>query len=181
MLDIWSVITNFHAIPPITDPVNLELFWDRWLNVKGLSGALQTIFANRSISYAIDGYEGDNTIGTAQTYMTGFPQIHTLYATGDEDFIRFTATSSTHTITTGNLINGADTFLSLYGPSQTLLTTNDNAVSPAPNPPNNTTALSSRIQRSFSIGNTYYVSVKSSTSRPASGGKYGSYLLTISP
>jgi len=147
MLDIWSVITNFQAIPPITEPVNLELFWDRWLAVKGLSGVLQTIFANRSISYAIDGYEGDNTILTTKMYTAGFPQIHTLYANGDEDFIRFTATSSSHTITTSNLINGADTFLSLYGPSQTLLRTNDNTVSPAPNPP----TTQQLYRREFSI------------------------------
>jgi len=182
MQGIWNVITDFRTIPPITELVNLELFWDRWLSVNGPSVALQTIFANRSITYAIDGYEGDNTMLTANTYTAGFPQIHTLYANGDEDFILFTATSSTHTITTRNLINGADTFLSLYTPSQALLTTNDNAVPPAPNPPNNTTALASRIQySSFSVGTTYYVSVKSSTLRPASAGKYGSYTLVISP
>lgn len=182
MLDIWSVVTNFLAIPPSTEPVNLELFWERWLSVKGLSGVLQTIFANRSITYALDGYETDNDISTAQTYTLGVPQTHSLYATGDGDYVKFTATKTTHTITTGNLMNGADTFLSLYGPSQNLLMTNDNAVPPAPNPPNNTTALSSRIQySSFTIGNTYYVSVKSSAFRPDSAGKYGSYMLTISP
>ena len=185
--DVWSVVADFQAtLPPLTQPVNLELFWDRWLSVNIPDASqittMETIYNTRSINYAIDGFEGDNTIATAQTYTAGFPRIHTLYATGDEDFIRFTATSSTHTITTGNLINGADTFLSLYDQSHAPITSNDNAVPPAPYPPNNMTALSSRIiYPSFIIGNTYYVSVKSAPSRPASAGKYGSYTLTISP
>lgn len=186
--DVWSVVADFKAtLPPLAQPVNLELFWDRWLSVTIPDASqittLETIYNTRSINYAIDDFEGDNTIATAQTYTAaGSPQIHTLYATGDEDFMRFTATSSTHTITAGNLINGADTFLSLYDQSHAPVTSNDNAVQPAPYPPNNMTALSSRIiYPSFIIGNTYYVSVKSAPSRPASAGKYGTYTLTISP
>jgi hypothetical protein len=184
MQNIWSVIRAFQANPPPTEPVNLELFWDRWLSEIGINNppSLNTIYGNRSIIYAIDGFEGDNTIATAQTYTTGFSQIHTLYATVDEDFIRFTATSSTHTIRTENLMNGADTYLSLYDSSGAFITANDNAVTPTQFPPNSTTALSSRIPYSFIItGNKYYVSVKSSSSRPASTGKYGSYTLVISP
>jgi hypothetical protein len=185
MQNIWSVIKNFQApLPPVTEYVNLELFWDRWLSVIGPStpASLNTIFSNRLITYALDGYEADNTILTAKIYTAGFSQMHTLYATGDEDFIKFTATNTTHTITTGNLINGADTFLSLYNTGLSFITNNDNAVPPGSNPPNNATALSSRIQySSFVPGQTYYVSVKSSTARPASAGKYGSYTLTISP
>ena len=184
MQNIWNVITNFKTIPPGANPVNLELFWDRWLSVIGIGtpSTLNTIFGNRLINYALDGYETDNDFLTAKTYTAGFPQIHTLYTTGDEDFIIFTATNITHTITTGNLINGADTFLSLYGPAGTFITSNDNALPLAPNPPNNATALSSQIIFSpFVLGQTYYVSVKTSTARPASAGKYGSYTLAISP
>jgi len=179
----WNVVKDFRSNPPLaTVPVNLELFWDRWLSNNGLLAGFLAKFTDRSIYYDLDSFEGDSQITTAKTYTAGSPQSHTLYATGDEDFIKFTATSKTHTITTDNLSNGADTYLSLFGPTQLFITDNDNAVPRAQYPPNDATSLSSRISYiSFVVGNTYYVSVKSSPSRPVSAGKYGSYTLTISP
>jgi hypothetical protein len=119
---IWSVITDFHLNqPPTTEPVNLELFWDRWLSVNTPNSTdlftLQTRFNDRSISYQNDNYEPNSTYLTAVTYTFGPPQPHTLYSSTlgtDEDYVVFSATSGTYSVTTSNLLNGADTYLTVY-------------------------------------------------------------------
>ena len=102
---------------------------------------------------------------------------------------------TTYTITTSNLRNGADTFLTLYDSSGTPVvgTTNDNGngTSYTPcalnnmdcnsGPRNNTTNLSSKIDFVAGYTGLYYVEVTSAPSKPSSSGRYGSYTLTITP
>lgn len=204
MQNIWSVITDFSSKPPpVTEPVNLELFWDRWLFVNKPDATalanLVTIYSARLITYQNDIYELNNTYLTAATYTFGSPQTHTLYSSTlgtDMDYVAFSATNgTTHTITTSNFRNGADTFLTLYSSSgTTIVATDDNGngtnVIYTPCvlsnmscdngfPANNATNLSSKV--SFVAGYTgdYYIEVRSSPTRPTSAGRYGSYTLTI--
>ncbi len=63
-----------------------------------------------------DSYEPDPTCGAAQTITTnGVHQMRNLCPVGDDDWVRFTATSGiTYTIATSNVGADADTVLSLY-------------------------------------------------------------------
>ncbi len=185
---IWNVVNQYL---PGQSKINLDTFWDGWLSQRAPAApelvTLDLVFygtgsTGRLINYKADAFETDNLIATAVTYTT--PQDRTIYGTEDQDFVAFVATGTSHTITTWNLRNGADTYLTLYGPSTTynVITTIDNTTYPGSTPPNTTTALSSRIiYSSFIPGLTYYISTKSATTPPVSAGKYGSYTLTISP
>jgi fibronectin type 3 domain-containing protein len=182
MAPLWDVIDNYM---PTVAYTKLEDFWDGWLSVNGTGdlGTLNAIYSTRLITYQLDGFETDNTINdimSAPSYTPGMPQTHTIYGTGDEDFVQFNATSNgLHTFSTGTLRNGADTYLTLHNDLGNPLATNDNTITPPADPPNDTTTLSSRIQHLLTSGQIYYVSVKSSANRPASAGRYGSYTLTI--
>ncbi len=146
MQDVWSVLADFKTHAPST-PVNMELFWDRWLSLGQLTTSpstsitLSSIFANRQIFYSLDGFEPDNSIISASTYtvnMTG-TQNHTLYSDGDVDYVAFSATAGKpYTIKTMNLTNGADTILTLVNPDQMTLTP---VVSPVTNPNDNASGI----------------------------------------
>jgi hypothetical protein len=115
MQNVWNVITGFKASSNV---VNLEAFYDGWRILYGDPSS--SIYTSRSIYYSNDGYEPDDAFASAQTVTVGIPQQRTLYssasATGfDADYIKFSATASTvYTITTDTLLNGADTYLTLY-------------------------------------------------------------------
>ena len=180
---IWEAFDNYLPTLGLSYPVSIENFWDGWLaSYPTDSMALHTVFNGRLIDYSADVYETDNTPVTAQSFTVGWGQQHRIYGNGDIDYVRFTVpTTTTYTIRTSNLLNGADTYLTLFdNTGLNVIYMNDNATSQPPLPPNNTTALSSRIVWSLEPGD-YYVSVKSSPDKPASAGRYGSYTLTISP
>ncbi len=203
MSDVWSVLTDFKSNPPAT-PVNLELFWDRWLlsqPTTTASGSISigSIFTNRAIVYTA---EADSSVPSAATYtpnVTG-AQVHYLYPDGDADYAVFSATAGVHyTIKTSNLLNGADTFLTLLnadGITQTAVSGNPNDNT------NNVTytgtslpsgvcdsngichyngfdILGSTISFAAPATGTYYVKIESSSTRPVSAGRYGRYTLTI--
>lgn len=178
---IWNVFES--SLPLTTHEVNIEDFWDGWLaSYPTDSSALHTVFNGRLIDYSADSYETDNAVVSAQTFTVGLGQLHRIYGNGDLDYVVFTVPTSTqYTIRTSSLRNGADTYLTLFDSTGTnIITFNDNATSPPSLPPNDITALSSRIVQNLVPG-TYYVSVNSSQNKPSSAGRYGSYVLTISP
>jgi hypothetical protein len=134
MQDIWAVFTNFKANH--TTPVNLELFWDQWHSLPATSVlSVDSIFTDRLVQYAPDGYETDDTSQLAHAYI-GQPQVHTLYTSpgaSDADYIAFSAQSGKqYTIKTSNLLNGADTLITLFNSDGTTVT-------PVPPPPLNLT------------------------------------------
>lgn len=145
MQDVWSVLTNFQTTHP--NPVNLELFWDQWISLgEPLSSLITTatissVFSNRQIFYSSDNFEPDDPISSASTYtvnVTGLQQ-HTLYGAADVDYIAFNAQAGSHyTITTLNLKNGADTFISLINPDQVTPTP---VSSPVTNPNDNASGI----------------------------------------
>ncbi len=214
MQNIWDVIAGFKTSPPLaTEPVNLELFYDRWKDLFGDPAA--SIYTNRLIYYSNDPYETDDLISTAQTFtVNGSAQNRRLYSSAawpdsDKDYVMFTASNgATYTITTNNLLNGADTYLTLCDNVGTEIqigsTTSDNtntttwvagngdsSCSGLQNydcynyygwldaPLNNTTNLASRIVWTAPGDGTYYVKISPSSNRPKSAGKYGSYSLSI--
>jgi hypothetical protein len=215
MQHIWDVFTNFLANHPT--PVNLELFWDQWHSLgkpttSSSSVTIDSIFLNRLIQYAPDTYETDGTVPppSTSTYTFGQPQVHTLYGAGDIDFIAFTGQPGRqYTITTSNLLNGADTVITLLNsdgttmPGTTPPNPNDNAnvttysgTSALPSVPsdvyfstlcdaygvchdNGFDILGSKLIFTAASTSTYYVKVQSSSTSPVSAGRYGTYTLTI--
>ena len=100
-----------------------------------------------------DSYEPDNSAGAAKSIGTdGSRQTHNFHAAGDNDWVKFTATSGRqYTIETSNLGSGSDTYIYLYdtnGSSQ--LAANDDGGS----------GLASRIAWSAPGNGTYYVRIR---------------------
>jgi hypothetical protein len=210
MQPVWNVISGFKTNPPLTnEPVNLELFYDRWKTNYGEPAA--SIYTNRLIYYSADGFEPDNVYTDATTTFTvGATQNRRLYSwpSEDADYVKFSASSgTTYTISTSNMLNGADTTMTLLATDgTTTISTNDNAngvtwvagngisfCSGPQNydcaststgawldaPLNTTTNLASRIVWTATGSGTFYVKVTPSPGRPKSAGKHGSYTLNI--
>ncbi|MBI3813316.1 MAG: PPC domain-containing protein [Nitrospinae bacterium] len=167
---IWDVAKNYL---PSAAEVSLEDFWDGWFyRGYGSPGNPISIFLARAIDYTSDGYESDNNSSQAKTVNIGTSYYHTYYPSGDEDWIKFTATAgSAYTIETLNLTNGADTHLFLYSTDgATLITSNDDR---------SFTDASSLITWTAASGGTYFVRSKSYSDSGAIS-SYGSYYLKVS-
>lgn len=193
MSGVWDVFYNY--IRTATSPINLETFWDGWLERQ--PGSIEIIFSNRSIFFKQDSCEVDDSVAAAKGIGTCGSDEHYLYKTGasDVDFVSFNATSGlTYTIETYNLKNGADTYLTLYDSSMNKLDENDNASGQPYIAPFNCSydqygnwvchengydTLGSRIIFPASTAETYYVKVSTSSNKPASAGRYGTYTLKI--
>ncbi len=202
--DVWNVIADFKAHRPTT-PVNLELFWDRWLAVNPADtvSALATSFAGRSVLYTAD---TNTTPAAAATIVTDASTTGSLYPAGNADYWSLSAVAGkAYTIGTSNLKNGADTFVKIFTPGQALLGSDDNAndvvysgttlTTRYPSRPSDIDAgicdaygschengydiLSSRLTFTAPASGTYLISVQSSTSPPISAGRYGTYTLTV--
>jgi PKD repeat protein len=149
---VWGTFNNF--LPTRTN-VTLEDFWDGWITTyPGILAQTTTIFNARTILYAADASEGNNTWGTA-TPFGGVPPTasitrRTFYPAGDEDWFGFGATNgSSYRIETTNLGDGADTWLELYASNgTTVLASNDDR---------STGNQSSLINWTCTAGGTYYV------------------------
>ena len=196
MQKVWDVIAGFKPVPPSV--VNLESFYDRWKTAYGLPVA--TVYTSRLIDYSNDIYEADDSfLAASLVTVNSATQNHRLYSSSkwpgvDEDYLKFVATAGVpYTITTSNLRNGADTYLTLYNATlATIGSPNDNISGItwisgtnydydiygnwiADAPLNNTTNLASKIIFTPASAGTYYVVVTPSPYRPLSAGKYGSY------
>jgi hypothetical protein len=116
MQPIWNIIAGFQSSSSV---INLEAFYDGWKTLYGEPTA--SIYTNRSIYYSDDTSEPDNVYSVVtQTFTVGTMQNRRLYSSAawpleDADYVKFSATSGTvYTITTSNLRNGADTYLTVY-------------------------------------------------------------------
>jgi hypothetical protein len=138
MKDVWDVFTGIkNTLPPSTDPINLETFWDTWLTIKAppILTQLDSIYANRAIFYInSDTGEPNDSVGTATAIGVGagLSQNHWIYPytypVADKDYFKFTAAAGTqYIITTSKLLNGADTYLRILAPDGiTQIAENDN-------------------------------------------------------
>jgi hypothetical protein len=131
-------------------------------------------------------------------------QTHTLYSTsrgpilGDIDHGYFAVTAgSQYTITTSSLLNGADTYIRIFGPdnsNSTPIASNDNLSGLPYAAPFNCDAnfgdchengndlLASKIVLTSAMTTTpgnYFIEVTSSSSRPLSAGRYGTYTMKV--
>ena len=197
---IWDVFVKY--IPQITDPVNLETFWNGWLSRQAANGSLATFFTSRSIFYQDDSFENDNSPSPVRkaSIGAGGEETHYLYKTNsntDVDIAAFdAAVGVTYDIETYDLKNGADTYLTVLDTDgSTTLSENDNydgaaysncdyyencPINGIIEPPATPVApLSSRITFTPSASGIYYIKVTTSPDRPPSAGKYGTYSLKI--
>lgn len=194
MSGIWDVFYSY--IRTAASPINLETFWDGWLEKQ--PDSLETIFSNRSIFFKQDLCEVDDSVAAAKGIGACGGDEHYLYKTGasDVDFVSFSANAGTnYTIETYNLKNGADTYLTLYDSSMNKLSENDNAngviyvsgfnydyydsFGNYIYPLNNGTLSSKLPLFTPSISGTYYIKVNTSPNIPKSAGRYGTYTLKI--
>lgn len=193
MQAVWDVFTSSY-IKSVTNPVNLEAFWDGW-NFLGKTD-ITAILGERSIKYSSDLFEAanDNSPSISRKAVVGQSEEHTLYGSGDIDYIAFDASiGQKYTVKTAGLNNGADTYIRIVAPDQSSqIAYNDNTsgANYANTVPNNCDAngechengfdiLGSTASFTASSTGTYYVEVKSSPNRPLSAGRYGGYSLTI--
>jgi len=192
MQDVWDTFTSSN-LTGSAEQVNLEVFFDAWNSLAKPS--MVAYLSDRLINYSADAYEaaGDNTISFPRVIVLNTTENHTLYGSGDVDYVAFNASPNTqYTIQTLNLKNGTDTFIEVLRPNQTSLITNDNAnlQNYAGSVPNNCSSgiceengydiLASKATiNTGSTSGTYYVKVTSSSNRPLSAGKYGDYTLKI--
>ncbi len=152
MQTVWDVISDFKTNPTVsTNPVNLELFWDRWhllsepTTTASGSVTLDSIFQNRKIYYSTT----SNQVSTS-TYTVNIsgPKEYRITGSGNIDYVAFdTIQDYSYTLGTSNLRNGADTFIGLYSSSDLVnaIATNDNAVGAGPANPNGTIFTGSTV------------------------------------
>lgn len=184
----WDV---FYGYLPIAASVSIEDFWEGWFVKLYDSQTDMVIISNdRQMELSQDTFEPDNSTAQAKNITTdGSMQHHTLYPLGDVDVVSFSVIqNNTYSIETLNLSNGADTFIEILDSNGTPIpgSNNDNRngiiypINCFICPPNNNTALSSRVQITATATETIYVRVSRSLSAPDSAGVYGSYDLKIS-
>jgi hypothetical protein len=130
--------------------------------------------------------------------------VHTLYGIGDLDYAVFTAgDGGRYIIKTENLLNGADTKLTLFNSDGTTPTPGTSPGNPNDNAngatytgfmvpsdlfgcdyheichENGNDILGSSLTFTASVPGNYYVKIESSPTRPISAGRYGTYTLKI--
>ncbi|MEC4677218.1 MAG: Ig-like domain-containing protein [Nitrospirota bacterium] len=191
---IFQTVLNFPASPK---PTTLETFWTTFSSealTTGSSTAFQTILQGRQIKLFADTSEA----GSEPWLVVGGKQTHTLYKAapsdpvGDVDIIPFSVTSgTTYNVRTSNLTNGADTMLTINGPSGEVFS-NDNfsgldhsgcGVNPFTGvstcPANNTLNLSSSVTFTPQGDGMSTATVTRSDDAPPSAGLFGEYEIEL--
>jgi len=204
---IWDVYSNYMA-KGTSLPATLETFWDGWQTQRVPAfeeySKLKTVFNERRVYYERDSFESDNFVGLYRKLDscatdTCDGEKHYLYHEelgGDRDLVAFDVLSgNTYLVETVELSNAADTYLrildidgSVVFDSTGAMMVNDNRpgtvfCGPYDNPcrvHNDDLMLSSELYFKPSKSGTYYAEVTTSSSRPASSGRYGTYTLQIS-
>jgi len=194
MQDVWDTFASSNMTGSV-EQVNLEVFFDAWNSLAKPS--MTAYLIDRLIFYSSDTYEaaGDNTTSSPRVIALNTTEDHTLFGSGDVDYLAFNALASQqYTVQTSSLKNGADTYIEIYrtSPTTSLLIANDNVsgLSYSGSVPNNCdiysichendpNLLASKATFTAPTSGTYYVKVTSSPNRPLSAGKYGDYSLKI--
>ncbi len=197
--------------------INTELLWEGLLSETSPDAtklaAYEAIFADRKINYHADAYETSDSsqaysshiCSTTSVNSSCFSENRNLYydsrtESQDVDTIKVTLSSSkTYIIQTTNLLNGADTNITIYDNAGAGI----NAISGASNDDyiyfntgscmdysnrssacnlNNGTNMSSRVIFTPSYTGDYYISVTTTpdTEPALFAGKYGDYTLSVS-
>ncbi len=130
---VWSAWMSY--MPVITYRASsLETFWDGLLQAGLTAGQLLPLFNERLINYSADSHEFDDSVGTRSVVDctlagTCINENHTLYQpalVAGMDIVPLKVSAGlTYTIATGNLTNGADTFLRLLDANGNVLTMPD--------------------------------------------------------
>jgi len=191
--DVFETVLDFPSLKPTT----LATFWTTFFNAPltaGSSSGFQTILQRRQISLFEDAGESGESLLT-----TSASQTHTLYQggadpAGDTDVISFSANMGTaYTVRTFNLSDGADTLLTIRGPSSELVGSNDNTsgsnhancgisiISGTSScPSNNASNLASTVSFTAQTNGTFTAEVTHSSTSPPSAGLLGKYEIGLS-
>lgn len=150
--EIWTVIDNEI---PVRSQISLEDFFIGWQNqvVPADVAATVTIMNGRSVKYAADARESNNTPATATAITPSSPLAsNTIYPAGDQDWFSFSvAAGDKARIETKNLGDGCDTYLEIYDTNgTTVIAVNDDRA---------LGDTSSLLQYEFASAGTYYARV----------------------
>ncbi|WP_455211634.1 hypothetical protein [Kaarinaea lacus] len=202
---IWSVFSSYMPTGTV-HPSTLETFWDGWLQQHSPDdqelAMLHSIFEDRLIYYQSDHFESDDnhedTRSVTACDSDSCPgERHYLYNNNgsDLDLISFDAQSGkSYLIETLDLSNGADTYIRILDnmlnvvvdlSGQTMI--NNDRLGTVycynyDNPcrvHNDDYMLSSSLIFTPSQSASYFIEVKTSPTKPAAAGRYGSYTLRV--
>lgn len=189
MADIWDVVAN---VLPASTTVSMEDFWNGWFaRGHGLATEMQSVTDDRQMGFSQDPSGANDAVGCTTPLALNALLNETLYSatTTDVDYVCVSLTQGTpYTIETTNLTNGADTFLEILNDQETVIKSNDNGTGATYNqcqtlglscPPNNGTALASRVTLTPPASGTYFVKITRSATALPSAGTYGSYTLRL--
>jgi len=203
MESIMSVLTGY--LPSVTTPVNLESFWDGWLQVNSPTSANKNILLSylneRGVYYQEDNFEADNAINVSRKISIGNSETHYLYSdqlTTDIDYVAFDVVGgSSYTLSTSNLTGGADTFIRLLDPignpliiGSTAMENDDadesayygfDSLCASSRVKNNKTALSSSLTFTAPSTGTYYAELRTTPDVEPylSAGRYGTFTFSV--
>lgn len=157
---VWEVYRSLKTLPQSTQ-VTFEDFWSQWFALGFANkAAMDSIFLGKlGIDLYPDAFENNDTAGTATQLTIGDPAIYNTFApAGDQDWFKFNVESGkSYSVATSDLINGADTMLTVYNSTVTsTIGTNDNRSS---------TTRESLVQFTATYTGPVYVKVTQVTSR----------------
>jgi hypothetical protein len=200
---IWTVFSGYMPSGTV-HPSTLESFWDGWVQQRAPSEQeltlLHGIFGDRQIFYQSDAYESDNDHEETRNVAVCDSEncsgeLHYLYNQNDIDLVSFDAQSGkSYFIETLDLSNGADTYIRILDEMQNVVVDQNGQVMINNDRPgtvycynydnpcrihNDDDMLSSSLVFSPSQNATYFLEVKTSPTKPAAAGRYGTYKLRI--
>ena len=207
MQAVWDVFSQYMSTGT-NQPATLESFWDGWLQQRSPDAQelaqLHSIFEGRLIYYQDDDFESDDDRQvTRKLAVCGAGgcagELHYLYnqngAGNDVDLISFDAQSGQrYLIETLDLSNGADTYIRILDSMQNVVvdTSGQSMVNndrpgtvycyTYDNPcriHNDDSMLSSSLIFTPGQSASYFVEVKTSPTKPAAAGRYGTYTIRI--
>ncbi|MDH5545717.1 MAG: Ig-like domain-containing protein [Gammaproteobacteria bacterium] len=207
MSAIWQVVDDYLPALGPNLYVNLESFWDGWLETQTPDAsaltALQTIYDERKVYFRDDDFENDDTTGLGRKLALDTAESHTLYNSGkafDIDYVGFDVVAGQrYEVRTDKLSSGADTFIRVVDDAGVTVSIAGAVLENDDWQPknayefsepgcgyvvsNNDIALSSRLEFVAEQNKSYHVEVQNTAARDTeyypSAGRYGSYELKV--
>lgn len=193
----WSVVEQMRVINPVA--TQMEDFWDIWFSL-GFANAsgMVAVFASHNMDFTPDAQEPNNTPATSTVLTPGSSpayQRNSFYrsgslAGGDEDWFRFTATSSTYysieiNTAANSMFGRPDPEMWLLDPSlASVLAYNDDPYDSTLNTQSSASAqdmfetVPSILWRAPAAG-TYYIYVRHASQERNLTGRYGTYNIRV--
>ena len=205
MQAVWNVFSDYMSTGTV-HPSTLESFWDGWVQQRSPDAQelslLHDIFEDRLIYYQSDDFESDDDHEDTRKVAacdseTCSGERHYLYNHNgaDLDLIAFDAQSGkSYLIETLDLSNGADTYIRILDDMQNVVVDQNGNIMVNNDRPgtvycynydnpcrihNDDSMLSSSLLFTPSQSASYFIEVKTSPSKPAAAGRYGSYSLRV--